>query len=210
MDRKPLSDILKEQLAANGLDAHRLSQLTGIQDRYLTGLIEGETQALPAAPYVRGYLIKIASHLELDGLELWNMFKEEQLIKSSGGTDALPSNRFAIKKTNKKVLVGIVLTVVVGAYLLWNVGHLIGRPELAILYPEAQTLISDQETVTIVGQIDPADKLMINFEEVPVNNSGAFEKEVELALGLNRIEFIVKRFLGRETQAIRQIIYQPN
>ncbi|MDP3901730.1 MAG: helix-turn-helix domain-containing protein [bacterium] len=209
MEQKSLNNILKEHLTDKGLTIERLSTLTDIPSRYLTGLVDGDVSKLPPAPYVRGYLLKLGGYLGLDGQELWDLFKKEQLVKSSGADDTLPANRFAIKKNKKGIFVGIGFGVLIGLYLLWNIGHLLGRPGLNITYPETQTAITTQSLVTITGQIDPADKLTINNQEIPVSENGYFEKEVELALGLNRIDFLVKRFLGKETSAVRQIVYQP-
>lgn len=206
---KSFNEILKERFRDKGCSVEKLSGLTSIPDRYLTALLEGDFKKLPPAPYVRGYLIKIAALLDLNPQELWESYKDDQSIKSSGAEDKLPSNRFAIKSVNKKMAMGIIAGVLVGSYLIWNVGHLIGRPKLEIAYPLAQTIILVEPLVTVSGNIDPADKLFINEQETVVGGDGAFEMDYGLEPGLNTVELKVKRFLGRETKAVRQIIYQP-
>lgn len=209
MEQKALNDVLKEQFHNKGYSIEKLSGLTSIPDRYLGALLEGDFKKLPAAPYVRGYLIKIAAILDLDAQALWESYKNDQGIKSSGAEDKLPVNRFAIKSVNKKTAAGIVAGVLVGIYLVWNVSHLIGRPKLEVVYPLAQTIIVAEPLVKISGNIDPADKLFLNEQETVVGEDGAFETDYNLEPGLNTLELKVKRFLGRETKTLRQIIYQP-
>lgn len=209
MDNKQLRDILKEGLDHKGLTVERLSGATGIPDRFLKSLTEGDFKKLPAAPYVRGYLIKMASLLDLDEQELWEIYKKEQGLKSSGPTDKLPANRFAVKKLNKKILIGSLLGILAGLYFIWNIGHLLGRPELNIIYPSAPTSVTGEPAAKLLGYIEPSDKLLINGEEVIVGNNGKFEKYYNLQAGLNSIEFIAKRFLGKETRVVKQVIYQP-
>lgn len=209
MEQKSFSELLKEQAAHHGYGVEKLSHLTSIPDRYITALLEGELKKLPPGPYVRGYLLKLAPLLDLDPQTLWEAYKNDQNIRVSGGEDKLPSNRFAIKPVNKKLAVGILTAVLLGVYIFWNIGHLIGQPLLDISYPAAQTVITAESLARLVGYIDPADKLFINYEEVVIDENGNFEQFYNLEPGLNSVEFTVKRFLGRETKAIRQIIYQP-
>lgn len=206
---KSFHEILKEQFHNKGFSVEKLGNLTAIPDRYLSALLEGDFIKLPPAPYVRGYLIKIAAILDLDAPTLCESYKNEQSIKSSGAEDRLPVNRFAIKPVNKKMAMSVVASVLVGAYLIWNVGHLVGRPTLEISYPLAQTIIVAEALITVAGNIDPADKLFINEQETIVGAEGDFAMDYNLEPGLNTLELKVKRFLGRETKAIRQVIYQP-
>jgi len=206
---KPLNDILQEAVRAHGLNVARLQQLTGIPEHSLQALLDGQNQKLPAAPYVRGYFLKIAQLLELDGPALWERFQRESEMKTSGQTDRLPTNRFAIKPINKTViLVGIVIIGLM-IYGFIGVNRLLGSPELAISSPSADPFLSTSPTVVISGKIDPRDIIKINNEGVVVSPDGAFSKEFPLQLGFNAFEFSVKRLLGKETKVVKHIIYQP-
>ena len=206
MEGKALHEILKEQLDLKGLTIDRLSSATGIPGRYIEGLIAGDLTKLPSAPYVRGYLTKIAPLLDLSIEELWEVYKKEQGLKRSGPDDKLPSNRFAIKPFNKKIVVASFFAILLIAYLGWNASHLLGRPKLDIINPLAQTVIVTEPVIKLLGYVNPADKLLINNKEVVVNQNGLFRKQYNLQIGLNAIEFSVKRFLGKETTAVKQVI----
>lgn len=206
---KLLKDILREQMQIKGLSPGRLRQLTGITERYIFALTEGTKEKLPAAPYVRGYLMRIAGILDLNGQELWEAYKNELLVKSSGPLDRLPENRFALKKLSKKRLaVGIILVLFI-VYLAMNANRFLGRPKIDITSPARETLVTTASVLNLAGEVNPSDKLMIDGEDVAVDEAGRFEKDYELEPGLNRIEFSVKRFLGREARVIKQVIYQP-
>lgn len=209
MEQKSLHELLKEQLGIKSYTLERLGHLTGITDRHLEGLFNGDFGKLPAAPYVRGYLIKIAPLLDLNEQELWEAYKKEERLKRSGAEDKLPSNRFAIKTANRKLATGVFFGILAMIYFGWNISHLIGRPKLDIVDPLAQTVIVAEPLIKVSGYIDAKDQLFINREAVPVSGDGYFELAYSLQLGLNTVEFLAKRFLGRETKVIKQVIYQP-
>ena len=206
---KLLKDILKEQMQIKGLSLERLRQQTGIAERYLAAFFEGRKEKLPAPPYVRGYLIKIASVLDLNGPELWETYKDEVTTKISGPTDILPFNRYALKKMSKKWLAAGTLTILLIIYAALNVNRFLGRPEIIITSPEVETLVTTASIINLLGEINPSDKLLIDGEEMTADSEGRFQKQYQLEPGLNRIEFMVKRLLGKELKVIRQVIYQP-
>lgn len=207
--QKKLSELLRDAAELRGLTFERLTELSDIPERYLLALRDGEFGKLPAAPYVRGYLIKLGEVLGIDGEMFWRLYKDEAPIKKSGPRDKLPSNRFAIKSLNKKtVIFGVVILLVV-IYLAWRAPTFLGTPSIELVSPVANNYIVNTPIVKLVGEINPSDKLMVNGEEVLVGASGRFEKDYELQPGINTFELVAKRFLGKETKLVRQVIYQP-
>jgi len=164
---------------------------------------------LPASPYVRGYIKKIAQALHLNQEELWKMYEQELTLKSSGALDKLPSNRFAIKPINKKYWLVGVLLLIIAIYVGFQVRTFFDDPFLDINQPQEQTTSSAESMITLSGRIDSKDKLLINDVETITDNQGAFEIAYNLQPGLNTIEFKVKRLLGKETIINRQVLYQP-
>lgn len=206
---KTLKDVLREAIELRGLTFDRLVELSDIPERHLLALRDGEFGKLPAAPYVRGYLLKVGEVLNVDGETLWRVYKDETPIKKSGPQDKLPSNRFAIKSLNKKtVILGAVLLLVI-IYLVWRAPSLLGTPSIEIVNPAANNYIANTPTIKLIGNINPSDKLIVNGEEILVGASGHFEKEFGLQPGINTFTLVAKRFLGKETKLVRQIIYQP-
>ncbi len=210
---KTLGELLTETLDLRSLNIEKLAELTDIPLHYLVALNTGDFQKLPPAPYIQGYLMKIAEVLRIDGDLLWSTYKKEvslRLIKSSGPQDKLPSNRFAIKPANKKILIisGIILIFII-IYLGWRLAYLLGTPKIEISSPNVDNLVVNTPSIKLVGKVSSNDKLTINNEEIFVDSTGQFEKDFSLQPGLNTIEFKVKKFLGKEITIMRRVIYQP-
>lgn len=207
--QKDFKALLSEAMELKNMNWAKLSQLTGIPDRYLTAFQTLNIRQLPAAPYVRGYLHKIALVLHLNAEELWQLYKKELAPKTSGALDKLPSNRFAIQSLNKNWVIAAVIIVLALLYLLVNAGNIFGAPTLEIISPEASIISITEPIVSLTGKFNSKDKLTINGEETLSNESGEFQTTFGLQPGLNTIEFKVKRFLGKETMVLRQVLYEP-
>jgi hypothetical protein len=205
---KTLRDIIIEAMDARGINMERLSELTELPERYLIALRDNDFSRLPPAPYIRGYFIKIGSVLNIDGIMLWEIYKNQNEVKRSGIEDKLPINRFVIKNWNKKIISLIAISAIGIVYLIWLGGDFIGVPKLEITNPPTNNMIVKESFIKVSGEINPNDKLTINGDEILVSGSGRFEKDVPLQGGVNAIEFKVKKLLGKEVKVIRNVIYQ--
>lgn len=208
-DARSLKQVISEGFDFKAFNSKKLAELTGIPERYVEALRHGHLSVLPALPYVKGYLRKVARVLDLDQEELWQLYLKETTPKSSGATDYLPTNRFRVEAVNKKFIIVIAVIAALVVYLFWNIGIILQGPKIAITFPLNETVLTEKERVVLEGEADPESKLTINGQEVYVDKSGRFTKEYQLQPGLNAIEFSAKKFLGRETKITRQIIYQP-
>lgn len=206
---KNLSEVFKEAMDLKGMTVEKLADLSDIPKRYLKALEGGDFKNLPSSPYARGYLMKIASILNVDGEILWQLYKKENELKTSGPSDFLPSNRFVIASSKKKFIVFGIVVVFVIIYLGWGLADFFGTPDLKIVNPAENSIIVNGDSISLSGWADPADKLTVNGEEVLIKEDGGFEKEFILEVGPNTIEFRIKRFLGKEKKEIKQVIYQP-
>lgn len=209
INTQTLRDVLLNAMEAHEVNISRLAELTDIPERYLIALRDNDVKKLPAAPYIRGYLMKIGQTLDIDGKNLWDIYKNQSPIKTSGIKDRLPINRFAIKSGNRKMIaLGAVLALII-LFLAWRGNDLLGSPRIDITNPVLNNYVVKTSPITLTGDINSRDKLTINGEEIIVDSSGHFEKNFPLQPGVNTVEFKVKRFLGKETMVVRQIIYQP-
>lgn len=205
---KSFQEALKDAISFKGVDIERLAEITGVPKNYLSALVSGDFKKLPPPPYVRGYLIKVSAALGIDADYLWSIYKKEVALEIKG-SDKLPVNRFAPqRKSRKKAIMAIVLFFVI-IYLAFRIDDIIGIPKIEIIRPANNNEITNEQPVKLSGRIsDFFDKLTINGEEIPVEKNGNFEKEYRLQPGINKIEFKVKRFLGKEIKVEREIIYQ--
>lgn len=205
---KNLHEIFQEAMALRNLDIVKLAELTDIPEMYLAALRDADFSKLPAAPYVRGYLTKIAEILRIDAEALWLVYKNEN-IKTAGAKDKLPTNRFLIKPLKKRALIFGFLAILVIIYLVSQTDNFLGTPKIEIISPTSPTVIVNEQNFKLSGRVDNRNKLTLNNEEVFIQEEGRFEKEISLQPGINTVEFKAKRLLGKEIKVVRQIIYQP-
>ncbi len=203
-----IKDILNEAFGRKNIGLEKLAELTDIPERYLAALYQGDYYNLPAQPYVHGYLMKIGEVLGIDADGLWQIYKKNLALKTSGGTDKLPYNRFAFKKISKKKIVTAVLILAILGFFAINIGRFLGIPSINITSPSLDGTIVNNSNMDLTGKINPKDKLTINGEDVPVDGNGDFDYQFLLQPGPNSIEFKVKRLLGKTTTVTRQVIYQ--
>lgn len=206
---KQLKDILRDEMQAKGLTTGRIALLTGIAERHVEALLEGRTNKLPATPYVRGYIMRVAALLDLDGTALWDLYKREAVVIASGPADRLPENRFALKPVSKKWIAVLAATVAVIVYLVINADRFLGKPTIEISSPATETTVTTADVIEIFGKVGGNDKISVGGEEVIVDEAGNFSAEYRLEPGLNRIVFTAKRLLGRELTVTRNVVFQP-
>ncbi len=211
-DQKSLKELLLERLEGKNLNVEKIFQATEIPKHYLESMMRGDWKKLPAAPYTRGYFKKLAGLLDWSDGEMWLLYQNEvDTLKVSGATDRLPENRFAIKRKARAWTWPVIAVVLLLGYAGFNLDRLLGKPQLNVTSPLSASLVTSLSNFTIQGETNAQDKLFINNEEVFVDKKGDFEKNYNLQPGLNTFEITAKRFLGRETKVVKQIIYQsPN
>ncbi len=207
---KTIKEILKEEMRAKGINTQKLSELTGIAPRYIKALMDNDISQMPPSPYVKGYLENISKILEIDFEPLWQEYKKESELKTSGAKDTLPLNRYAPKSFNKKTLFITIFVLIILVILIPKISNFIGKPSIEITSPPSDQFHTSQDTFVIEGKIDnPQDKLSINSGEVVVNPDGTFKQSVVLSEPgcRNDYDFTVKRFLGSSVTIRRTICY---
>ena len=200
---------LASKLKEKGLNLKKLSELTGIALKHLENITSGNWNDLPAAPYIRGYLVKISEVLDFDPDEWWKIMRGEE-ISVSGPSDALPKNRFTRKTRSKKLMIFGAIFILILAYFGLRFSQIFGRPEIFVNYPPEDTVTTSSEEVIISGRLENGDKLFINSESVLIEADGSWQKSFTLGTNNpNVFEISAKKFLGLETKLTRQIIFEP-
>ena len=207
-EAKTFGAIVIDAMRSKNFTIEKLSQVTGVSDRFLTYLVNGECEKLPAVPYVYGYVMKIAEALGIDGASLWQDYlKGSASLRRSGKGDALPTNRFVTPELNPRVIGAVAIAILIIGSLVFRLPALLGVPTVTLNgFPDA--LVVEEPTYRILGTIDPADELTINREPVYADTNGVFERIVTLEPGFNTFEFRAKRFLGKERILVKQIFYR--
>lgn len=206
-EQKTVSATILDAIRVRNWNVEKLSQMSGVSERFIVDLLEEHYSKLPAAPYLHGYILKIADALNLDGEKLWQEFIRDNPVMRSGAKDRLPQNRFARAPINKKVFMigGIGLLVLV--YIFVRGASLLGTPMLSIdNLPDG--LIVKTETFTVNGSMSPSDELTINKEVIYPDREGKFSHSLTLQKGFNTIEFSVKTVLGKQALIQKNIFFE--
>lgn len=208
-DFTSFKDILKNEMRERGVTMQDLSESTEISQRYLRALIESDPLNLPPAPYIRGYLQKIADVLNVDFSMLWKYYENDREIRTSGSADTLPENRFALRPINKTVLFITGVIIVLLAIFFPFFTDFFGKPSLEVLVPREESSFSQTNTASISGRVGRTqDSVFINGTEILVQENGVFLQDVPLSDGANSFEIVARRFLGQETRITRNIFYR--
>jgi len=208
-DKRSISDMIRNQMAAKELDAKRVIEATAIPDSYLSALLESQSEKLPPFPYVRNYLVRLADFLGLEKEEVLAAYRREFIEKVSGPADRLPQNRFALPSGRRRwivVLIGILI--VIAAITLGS--RALSTPTFLLIIPDPNQnpYVVAESLITLRGRANPSDTLMINGETVPISEDGTFSKEYQLDPELNTFTFSIKRFLGKEVTITKQVYLQ--
>jgi len=200
-------NFFNDKVKARGLNLERISDQTGISLKHLESLSRGHYEDMPPSPYFRGYLAKLGTLLDFDPELWWARFQAMGIVKKSGPLDQLPRNRFAKSSRLKFGILGLAAILILG-YLSVSLPRILGNPQLTIEYPkDALTPVKDSR-ILVYGHLKNGNNLTVNGEAVQVADDGSWEKEILLDPGLNTLNFGAKKFLGRETKEIRQILYE--
>src|SRR3989344_227936 len=106
MEKQRLREVILDHVEAKNLKIEDIIERTGIPDQYLDAILHDKRDRLPAYPYVRTYLVKMAELLGLDAREFVAEYKNEFSNKISGASDKLPLNRFALPSARRRYLIG--------------------------------------------------------------------------------------------------------
>src|SRR3989344_6786171 len=109
-------EIFESALEQKGLGIKKLADLSHVPERYLEMIRKGDFNSLPSAPYLHGYIIRIGEILDLEGEALWQLFKREHRVMTSGREDHLPRNRFALpagNNTKAYTLISVAVIVII-------------------------------------------------------------------------------------------------
>ncbi len=205
---KSLKEILKDEMRAKSMTIAKLAEITGISPVYIQALVESDLDKLPAAPYVRGYLSKIAEILEIDFDTLWKYYAKESDIQRSGEKDELPGNRFAARPVRRMAILWILAGVIALIILVPVITNFFGRPIISLVQPIQDTTIVSSPQDTLEGKVEnPNDRVFVNGTEIQVSPDGHFQVQQVLDAGANSFTIAAKRFLGGTSQLTKTIFF---
>lgn len=186
----------------------RLAEQSGIPLVQIERLVVGEYEKLPAAPYARGYLRTLGKLLDFDGERVFHDLETRGVFERAGVRDTLPANRFEPRRTRIFSWFAIG-ALILGSYIAIRYTAIFGKPMISLSSPDAPIITTQEPRYTVRGKITGGDEVSVNGAEITLDESGGFSADLDLEQGLNSLEIKAKKFLGRETTILRQIVYEP-
>jgi cytoskeletal protein RodZ len=196
-----LGEVLRAARESKGVDLTRVERETKIRERYLSALERGDYRELPGSVYTKGFLRNYGAYLGLDPEYLIDLYRLET---STGAVDRpvapapprpLTTRRRGSFVVSPGALVGTILTIVVGALVIWIGYEFVNfarTPELRIVQPAGDVAAHRGETITVRGVTAANATVTISgLRENPTITAGAdgkFEVTVNLLPGSNVIE----------------------
>lgn len=209
IETKNLSNTLINALRKKGLTLQKLAEATGVSERFLESLVEDKFENLPSLPYVRGYLMKVADILDLDGEELWQEYlKDNEAIKRSGKNDRLPENRFVGPKLGGKLLFLIAIVLIFILYIVFKPIIIKDTNGLLLDNLREDITYTDKPFFNISGRIKEGYGLTLNGKRIYPDEDGNFEVQITVQEGFNTLVFGIKKFLGKERKITKQLFYR--
>lgn len=201
-------EFFNSRLREKGFSLERLAEMTGITVKHLRNLSHGDFAHLPAAPYLRGYLIRIGEALDFDGEAYWREIEAQNSVFRSGAGDQLPKNRFARRSLGALIPLSIAALLLLG-YIGIRSAAIIGRPTITLTAPTETLTRTIEDSIAVTGSIENGTSVLVNNESIPLRDDSSFETTVRLEPGLNLIEITGSKFLGSEVKLLRQVVYEP-
>ena len=200
-------EFFADRVKQKGFTIKKLADVTGVSPRHLQDIARGDFAALPSAPYVRGYLVRLGEVLEFDGEAWWQRIKSERPMRNSGSTDSLPENRF-LKKSPTRLIIACGIALIVVIYFAFQFSRIFGRPTVAVTNPTDNPSTAMENPITIQGTAKNTDILSVDGENVIVAPDGTWQKDILLSDGSNEITITAKKFLGGTVNLTEDVIYQ--
>lgn len=190
------------------LSIDEVANILKIRKDYLVALEMENFEALPSGLYGKNYLKKYANFLNIEPTQIERFLK--QLGSEVEDDNPFPNQLLDKKKfiIFPKIVRNILITLIVLAfflYLLFYFKNLILAPNLNIIYPESNLMISES-SIEIIGKTDPGSDLSINEQAILPDEDGNFSKLIYLKKGMNTISVSAKKKYSKENVIIKQVL----
>lgn len=202
-------ELLRARKSFN-LSLKAVERKTGIAEKYLAALENGDWEIIPGEVYAKNWLKKYALFLGFDWVEVKERF-EQEVVKLELWPRGIEQKFGVIQRKIivlplliKKWLVLLVVAGILG-YLGWQIWFLLRPPQLEVLYPE-NNFVTHNRLIKILGKIDRHLPVMINGERVSTDEQGWFVVDISLNKGLNIIKIEAKKKYGAVSQIERRVI----
>lgn len=207
-----LGEKLRKKREALGFGIEDLGHSAQISSKYIRALEEDDYEVFSARVYASGTLKKLLDKIGYEDKEQalkefaseWDIRtfrKPKDLIplpENRGESPYLTSSRLALG-------FGTIFFAAFIIFLGFRLTNFVGSPKLNIFEPEKDSIVSSP-IVRIRGDARKESLLTVNGREIKIDTDGNFNEEIEVAAGLNALEFVVQDRFGKITREMRYIL----
>jgi cytoskeletal protein RodZ len=187
---------------------------TKIRVKYLEALENGSWNDLPADAYTKGFVLRYANYLQMDGAKALEEYRSERVMFSAHNNDMILPKKSAKEFgfiITPRILIPIlasIFVIFIFAIIIYQIYGFAAAPELVVSSPQDNSVI-EEESIEIRGVTDQAATVSINNEKVPVSSDGKFIADLKLHKGINVIEIKSKNKAEKEKALTYTVEYKP-
>ncbi len=210
-----LGESLKLSRQKRGISLAQASQATSISAKYLAAIESSEFDKLPGEVYTKNFLKVYTKYLGLNDKDSLATYQSERKVYSK--TRKFPEADFKkpVRRISRfhlvvtpKIVRGIIIGLLALACLVYlglKVKAIMTPPFLAITSP-GNNLMTEQNFIEVVGQVEPEAVLEINGQQVLADTQGNFSETIDLQPGVNVIEVQAESRHGKQTKRYLQVV----
>lgn len=218
-DTKTLGEELHERRMALGMSRDDLSRTAHISVRYIAALEKSDYHIFPAKVYAHGALRRITHLLSPgDGDILAAMLNREWPEHLRGGAAQGAAGTQPYRRFQRTFLIPRKLSALSAAafflFFLFFLGFwgvriffFTAPPVLAITDPQLSSR-SAGPAMVIAGMTERESRLTVNGREIRIDERGAFQEDIELPLGTNRLQFVSESRFGKTSTEVRYVLVE--
>ena len=187
---------------------------TKIRAKYLEALEDGNWNDLPADAYTKGFVLRYANYLQMDGAKALEEYRNERVMFFVHNNDMILPKKTAREFgfiITPRILIPVlasIFVIFIFAFIIYQIYGFAAAPELAVSSPQDNSVI-EEESIEIRGVTDQAATVSINNEKVPVSSDGKFVADLKLHKGVNVIEIKSKNKAEKEKALTYTVEYKP-
>jgi cytoskeletal protein RodZ len=203
-----LGEDLKKRREEMDFSLEQVGREINVASKYLGALEKGDYQKLPGDIYVRNFIKSYTHFLKLDSEKFLEQYADEQAISQAVSSRCqtaehwfkIFARRFFgwITPTIIRRLAFAGVIFIILGYLGFKAMAFMETPKLVIDSPQDNIQI-DQPTIIVNGSTEPETTVTINDQQINVDESGKFSKDVALQDGVNSIKIVASKGLCTQT-----------
>ncbi|QQG45337.1 MAG: helix-turn-helix domain-containing protein [Candidatus Sungiibacteriota bacterium] len=211
-DQETLGERLRKRREALGFTLKDVADEIQTAQKHVTALEEDSYDVFPAKVYALGFFKKILNLFGTENKEDWikefNTEWEIRMFRKDKTIAPLPENRGDgpyLTPARFGLLIGGMGLLIFLLFLVSQLQNFVGIPKLKVEEPGNQALL-EVPMVRVRGSTEKEGRLTVNGRELRVDERGNFDETLELAAGLNALEFQTENRFGKVQKEVRYVI----